>query len=544
MMTRALVVILLLATSLGAPACAGDDFYSTDSAPPRRDGGARKDGAPAPKLDTATCASGDADHDTIADCEEGQVDTDGDGIPDLRDPDADGDGIPDAQEAGDADPRTRAVDTDGDGTPDFKDLDSDNDGLTDAEERAMGTNPRNSDTDGDGLPDLAEKAVGTNPKDPSSKLNPGEFFVILPYQGKHQLRDLSFGSKVQKADVYFLMDTSTTMNGEIANIKSSLSSTIIPGLTKEIKDVAMGAGHFEDVPVTPYGTPQFHAYENLQNITTDTARVQTALNSLQTCCNPDGKTQPESQTIALHATATGQGLGTFFSAAPACPTGQFGHPCFRQNALPVIVLVTDALFHNGWLGSNPYDATVQPPPPTYGTMINALKAKGVKVVGVFSGALFDDKDLNHVAKDTGSVDLTGKTLVFKISASGSGLGQSVVNAVAQLAGKVARDVSTRTSESPTVNDNVDAARFIKAVRPKSANPATGFRSKDATTFYDVVAGSTLTFEVDFANDFVLPASTDKVYQAVIEVQGDKTVLLDSRRAVIIVPRSGSSIVIK
>jgi len=93
-------------------------------------------------------------------------------------------------------------------------------------------------------------------------------------------------------------------------------------------------------------------------------------------------------------------------------------------------------------------------------------------------------------------------------------------------------------------DNIDAAQFIKSITPKSAQPATGFKSKDATTFYTVVPGTTLTFEVDFHNDFVKPAATDIAFQALIEVRGDKSVLLDSRRVVIIVPRKGSSIVVK
>ncbi len=542
-MTRCAARTLLLLMALAAPGCVGDAFYGEDGHVPADGSGPAAD-APAGGQEAGPCGTTDSDQDTIADCEEGSQDTDGDGRRDFLDTDADGDGISDAEEAGDADVTTRAVDTDGDGTPDYLDTDSDNDGLLDSEEKALGSDPRKEDTDGDGLPDLAEKTVGTDPTDPKSKLKPGEFFVILPYRDKHQRRDLDFGSKVQKADVYFLMDTSTTMNGEISNIKSSLRSTIIPGLVKEIKDVALGVGHFEDVPVSPYGSYLFHAYENLQGITTDTTKVDTAVTALCTGCNPDGSTMPESQVVALHATATGLGLGSFYGAAPACATGHTGYPCFRPSALPVVVLITDAQFHNGPGGSNAYASSVTPTPPDYASTVTALKAIGAKVVGVFSGASGVMADTTQVVTDTGAVDLSGKPLVFPISADGSGLGQSVVSAVAQLAGKVARDVCTRTSESPTVNDGVDAAGFIQSVKPQRAKPAAGFKSMDQTTFYEVVAGTTLTFEVDFYNDKVKPATTDKAYGALIEVQGDKTVLLDSRRVVVIVPRSGSSIVIK
>lgn len=491
-----------------------------------------------------SCTDEDTDNDTILDCEEGIGDTDGDGTPDLEDTDADGDGLPDQLEAGDADPQTAPADSDGDKIPDFKDTDSDNDGLPDAEELQLGTTPTSNDTDGDGLPDLAEVTLGTDPKDPVSGLKPGEFFVILPYMGKHQLRDLSFGTTVQKADVYVLMDTSTTMNGEIANITSSLQSVIVPGLAQEINDVAMGVGHFEDLPVSPYGTGSFHAYENLQSITTDTAKVQQAVSTLATCCVPDGSTMPESQVVALHATVTGKGLGGFYADAPSCAAGHFGYPCFRPQALPVIVLVTDAMFHNGPNGANAYDFSVSPPPPTYGAMLTELKARGAKVVGVFSGVAGEDAHTVKVVTDTGAVDLGGQPLVFSIDPSGSGLGQSVVTAIKNLAGNVARDVDTTRREAPDVDDGIDAANFIKAIMPKSAQPADGFASKDSTTFYTVVPGTQLLFEVDFHNDFVQPEPVDRAYQALIEVRGDKTVLLDSRRVLVIVPRQDSSIVIE
>lgn len=120
----------------------------------------------------------------------------------------------------------------------------------------------------------------------------------------------------------------------------------------------------------------------------------------------------------------------------------------------------------------------------------------------------------------------------------------MVDAVASLAGDVARDVDTTWHESPAVGDSVDAAKFIKTIKPKTANPSGGFKSKDTTTFQGVVPGTTLTFEVDFHNDLVAPDKVDRAYQALIEVRGDKSVLLDSRRVVVIVPREGSSIVIE
>lgn len=543
MRNRWLVLSLAAAIVISATACgskafktAADGAVVSDVGTADGPGDSAAPLCPDPTLDT--------DGDSLPDCVEGDFDSDGDGIGNNKDTDSDGDGIDDQTEAGDSDPKTPPVDSDGDKTPDYLDTDSDNDGLTDAEELALGTDPTKTDTDGDGLPDLAEVTVGTDPKDASSKLPPGDFFVILPYQAKtHELRLLDFDSKLKKADVYFLVDTSTTMNGEISNIKSSLKSVIVPGVAAEIPDVQMGVGHFEDVPVAPYGTASFHAYANKQDITSDITKVQAGVDALGTCCVPDGSTWPESQTIALHATVSGAGLGTFFPPAASCAAGHFGTPCFRPQALPIIVLITDALFHNGPGGSNSYSG-VQPAPPTYAQMLAELKKTGAKVVGVYSGGSWDRADIAAVVKDSGAVDLSGNPLVFDIADDGSGLGQTVVQAVKMLSSAVARDVDTTWVEDPMVNDGVDAAQFIKAIKPKAATPAGGITGMDATTFRGVVPGTTLTFEVDFHNDSVKPATTDKAYQARIDVRGDKTALLDSRRVIVIVPRTGSTIVIK
>lgn len=530
---------LVMLAALGCCACADPSFTSYD-------GGARADAdgaGPGPSDLTVPCTV-DSDDDTIADCHEGTKDSDGDGTADYLDSDADGDGIADREEAGDEALGTPPRDTDGDLIPDYLDLDSDNDGLPDAEELQRGSSPLLVDSDGDRLPDVAEVAIGTDPADPQSTIAPDDYFVILPHNApKHELRDLEFGTKVQRADVYFLVDTSTTMSGEISNIRASLKSTIVPGVAAEIPDVAMGVGHFEDLPVAPYGTDEFHAFRNLQSLTFDVALVQGALDQLATCCFPDGSTMPESQVVALWCTATGQGLGSFVPAAAACPATTYGYPCFRPQALPIVLMITDAPFHNGPGGAASYDASIQPAPPSYAQAVAALQQARTKVVGVFSGAFGEEGDLTSVVRDSGAVDAAGNPLVLTINEDGTGLGPTVVQAVKQMAGTVPRDVDTATEETPQVADGVDATAFIKGIRPKAAAPPNGVLSMDQTTFYRVMPGTRVLFEVDFYNDVAPPAAEDRSYAAQIVVRGDKSVLLDTRRVVVIVPRQGSSLVI-
>jgi hypothetical protein len=54
-----------------------------------------------------------------------------------------------------------------------------------------------------------------------------------------------------------------------------------------------------------------------------------------------------SQSQALYAVASGQGLGPYLSARGSCPGARWGYPCFRDGTVPIVVLFTDAPFNNG-----------------------------------------------------------------------------------------------------------------------------------------------------------------------------------------------------
>lgn len=240
-------------------------------------------------------------------------------------------------------------------------------------ERLPGTvMPELPDSDGDGIPDIADECVGPGalPAADGSCYGDTFFFHELPYGGPAEIDPLDVGIQVRTADVYFLMDTTGSMGGEISNLRSSLrSGTYIPGCSGgiigaircTIPDAWFGVGYHDDYPVSPYGSWGDEVYRNLQDITSDVSAAQNAVNSLPLHGGNDG---PESQTQALWAIASGGGLGSYLSSR-TCSAGRWGYPCFRPGTIPIVILFTDAPFHNGPNGNNyssSFGATPLPSP--------------------------------------------------------------------------------------------------------------------------------------------------------------------------------------
>jgi hypothetical protein len=293
----------------------------------------------------------DSDGDTISDGDEGVLDADGDTFIDALDTDSDDDGHLDSAEAGDANWQTLPVDTDFDGIPDFRDLDSEQDGLPDLQEvdcAAIGYDGRLwPDTDFDGYPDLAEALVGSDPCDDMENVHDlgVEFFFILPYMGPEQTAPLRFDPTVKEADVFFNVDTTGSMGGEITNLKNGLN-TIITETTTRVSYPAFGVASWEDWPVNPFGSAASgdRPYTLLQGVTTSIPSITTGVNALTV---GNGNDFPESGYESLFQVADGSGVfGTGGNFGPFTAAGRIGGAQFRPGALPIVFHITDALSHD------------------------------------------------------------------------------------------------------------------------------------------------------------------------------------------------------
>ncbi len=578
LVTAACVLLFIGCTPTEEEGPLPDDIAATDS-PGGDDPATEGTGADDPSegfisdndlVDTA-CPdpSGDEDSDGIPNGVEGAGDRDNDGAPNCLDTDADGDGLLDSVEAG-SDPTTPAQ-SDGDGTPDFLDKDSDNDGLTDKEEGIVGTDPTKKDTDGDGSDDLAEIVYeennpgGADPLDPNSNIPDGIFYVVLPYNSQENVqRTLDFGTNIDAADVLIFLDNSGSMMDETDNLKQGIQTDIIDPIKQSVDDVSFG--------LVTYAWDPF--YKLYQAMIMDAETVKNAVASVGDC------TGTELPTAALVYAATGDpmqftiqgcnpmngqcGPGAWGSLPNpdvvadfpqmdcSGELGSIGGVCFRQKAMHIFIMISDEAFTQCPDPANftNYNEckTIAGHFPEITEAIGALNSIGAKFIGIDTG--FDDdnggettfckEDYAMVSEATGSLDGNGKNFNSHTgSPDGNGLSGMVADAVVSLMTYIDMDVTTG-SLSDEQCDGISAAEFVESSTAVKADPADGVSGQDATTFFSVKQGTTVTFDVRFYNDFCKNTSPDPVtYQALVTVLGNGS-YLSSRLVTVIIPGSDNS----
>lgn len=498
----------------------------------------------------------DADGDGILDKFEGVSDPDGDGIPNYLDNDSDGDGWLDSEEAGMGD---KPLDSDGDGIPNFLDGDSDNDGLSDKDELKYGTDLTNPDTDGDGMDDMAEIAYGSNPLDKTSKIKDGDFYVVLPYQEPEKKDALEFKTDLKAADIMIMIDLSNSMSEEIAILKTKMTQ-VITDIKTAIPDTQFGLISFGTWTDSPYTVNQI--------ITSDTASVQTAINTLAIKTG-----YYEAHEEVLYQAATGAGLTSQIRfkyvrgsasytvtdvqipAITGCGADTRGGACFRKSALPMFIMVTDEGFqgydlstisddsyYTGGISGQWWPAGTTTKGHSLTEAIAAMETINAKFIGINSkgdelaGSPWSNYTTTSIGTDSKSV--SGTYFNYTINPDGTmpgggDLSQKIVDAVTDLSKTVAMVVTT-DKESVTNSESVDTKEFIRDVIFNSADPSAG-ASIDSNNKLWVDPGTKVLFDVKFKNDiYENKAPEAKLFKAKIHVLGEGS-LLDTRDVFIIVP---------
>jgi hypothetical protein len=331
-----------------------------------------------------------------------------------------------------------------------------------------------------------------------------DFFYSLPYQGPDQTQPLTFQTFIQSIDSFFAVDTTGSMTGEIANLNSSLSNTIIPAVKKAaLKDAWFGVGAVEDFGVSPFGDAGVYPGQTddqpfilLSPMNASVTTAQTAVGKLMNGAKPRGSggDLPEGQMEALYQIASGAGnmVSGIVNIPPHQVKGTAGGVEFRTGAFPVITMITDAAFHakgetrvcQGATVDYSANNNVKNAAHTRGETVAALNKICAKVIGLSAepaGQPADclaTSDLTKFAQSTGALvppEAWGPTgmrpagcnvgqcctglngagvspdgngdcpLVFKIKTDGTGVGNQIVSGITNLALYSKFDVVTQTS---------------------------------------------------------------------------------------------------
>ena len=241
-------------------------------------------------------------------------------------------------------------------------------GTFDPSKCTLGTAP---DQDCDGIPDTYDPYPTDKPFQTS---NPAIYMNLKPGATGTGLIKLAF--KLNSADVYLFIDQTASMAGEKDQLKANLisgdfindanyecadydydkvpnnelkSQGIVGAIRCIIRDVNIGVGWFREIPFSPYGNDDNIPYRNLLDLSSNVSAINTAVGQLNTVGNIDW---PETGLVALNSVVTGDGMyfGIHKPGLPTrtgCPAGTWGYPCFRDAAIPIVILFTDAQLHNG-----------------------------------------------------------------------------------------------------------------------------------------------------------------------------------------------------
>jgi hypothetical protein len=360
---------------------------------------------------------------------------------------------------------------------------------------------------------------------------------LLPDAGPVEL-PLDTEVEVGRADVVFAVDTTQSMQQEIDQIRDNLRDRLAPGIRSTIRDSQLGVASFRDFPSDPCGDSDDVTFTLNLPVTSDVGRVQAAVRGLVA---GGGNDNPEAQVEALFQIATGAGRGTFVPPSFGCPSGGFGYPCFRDDALPVVLLFTDAPFHDGPRGLNPYTCSLPVRPARYRDAVDALNARGVRVIGLYSGLGSGREDLDEIARDTNALDASGNPIVFDIGPNGTGLSESVVQAIRTLASVIELDIDTVLVD-PNPRDMVDPRNFVDRVIAVRGEPMSGVGSieRDAGIFRRVRTGTRVVFALSLRNDVVAPGVGPQRFLLEIVFRGDGRQRLGSQTIEIVVPGADGS----
>lgn len=299
-------------------------------------------------------------------------------------------------------------------------VDTDRDGLSDGEEAVAGTNPCDPDSDGDGVVDLAEVRYGGEPWDPGVGVDD---YLEIPADPGWVTLEVEFQLRLRQADIVFVLDSTGSMGGLLDGLAAGFAG-LVGALAAAVPDAAYGIADYRDYMLDDFANGGDYPFRLRQQLTTDVARTQRALDALEAGGGGDA---PESTHEALLQALTGRGYdqgcdGRFDPATDVPPfdsqpgdvfdglvpgpadddlpgAGKIGGVGFRRGAFKIIVYGTDARLRDPGAGDPspggcPSDATAE-------MVVAEARRIGVKLVGIALGEA-PEAQMTRLAWETAS----------------------------------------------------------------------------------------------------------------------------------------------
>jgi len=288
----------------------------------------------------------------------------------------------------------------------------------------------------------------------------------------------------RKVDIMFLVDVSGSYGDDLATFRTQ-SASIISSFAEAGVDVQIGVSSFSDFPISPYGGGSDYAFRLDQPLTSNYSLVTTAINNLALLWGSDG---PESQLEALFQTGESA-------------TG------WREDALPIIFLATDANFHNS-------DDELAYPGHGLIETVAKLKALGIKVFGLQSGGVIDD--VIEVANLT-----DGST--FNLSGDSGEVVGAITDAIT--------DVSTNFSVD--LRPVGDVAHIVQSITPQFEGAVAG------DSFLNVNSGDEVCFDVVFGRGIYADDSSTQTLEFSLKVLAEDVALIKEIPLEVVLERDDS-----
>jgi hypothetical protein len=324
-------------------------------------------------------------------------------------------------------------------------------------------------------------------------LEPGKYAVLEKDAVKTDMT-LDLEATPDGTDIALIFDVSGSMSQAMTVLRNNIS-TITSNILSYIPDSQFG--------LVTLGTLGYAPYLPVQNITSDMTTFNSKVEVLSS-----GGGSDEYHALTIEQTASGSGTtqtitsGSSYqtNVVPAsCAAGLRGGICFRENSLPLFILMTDEKFATtGWTWSVGAETTVQ----NAIDSMNAINAK-IAVIDSSGDSKYVETNTNTLAAGTYSYDQAGDPFYYNILLTGAELNLKIEDAVKKM-----HDETEMTTglvfESP-VSNTIEATQFVTSHATVSADPVENIHSKDDLYFYGTLRETMLRYSISLRNTVSTPS---------------------------------------